>query len=270
MGYLAELLEKDEVELVGINKVRFVQFISGRPVRGQHVALGVRGFSACSVVVVISDYAAILAHVAMDYVPEDPRSRPLDSFLNLAHETMQEFEKLYFDNRSLFPGGTTGTKAYTLYSERHDMRSRSQEHIFEEYLTKWRIQTIKTTSYPHSSLGQISNESPKGTVFVGKPPGRPPMVCYEDTDIAITTTVGSPRAQGAQAVRSSPARSSPPAAGPSQTSSSRASVQRGCWTFDEGRPGYRFVDDRGNVVEERREKPVGVWMWGYDRYGTCR
>ena len=83
---------------MSINEVKFVKFEKMVPRR--IVSLRVRGLSACSVIILVSDHAAIMAYVG----PNIPGSSDEDttSFRRLANNKIDELERLYRTNQRYF------------------------------------------------------------------------------------------------------------------------------------------------------------------------
>ena len=98
MGLVAQAVQQGLVDLVKTNEVKFMQFT--KPTKGRVATLGVQGLGACSVIVLASDYAAILAHVG----PNEPGARADDtkSFVRLANNKVNEIEELYRRNEQYF------------------------------------------------------------------------------------------------------------------------------------------------------------------------
>ncbi|RLL96791.1 hypothetical protein CFD26_106836 [Aspergillus turcosus] len=98
-GILAQLEAANQAVLVPMGGVQFASFQQTR-------AIGTRGLGSCSVVVVASKYAAILAHIPP--LPEQPSTNPFAGDENV-REMMRQVRSLYdhYKQHNFFPDPDT-------------------------------------------------------------------------------------------------------------------------------------------------------------------
>nr|POE75502.1 hypothetical protein CFP56_53614 [Quercus suber] len=216
------LAQARNVELVGINEVKFVPFV--QPTSGRPVQIGVMGLSACSVVVVLSDHGAIVAHVG----PNIPNAIAADSFIRLASSKMDEVVALYRQYRLYF----AQSNATIIYAEFHGIQtSPEQTAIFRQRLRELNLPIATDCPYERPAVNRVSANSPAGTVLVSKDPGGPPRVFLEDRLITAgvgASSSGSSRSQASRLQVASSSRIVPGTGGSYgyNTTTSRTALQR--------------------------------------------
>ncbi|KAF2131726.1 hypothetical protein P153DRAFT_201887 [Dothidotthia symphoricarpi CBS 119687] len=168
-GMLAHAINTTATTLVRINEVKITQF--GTEAR----ILGVNGLSACSVVAIVSPYAAIVAHIGPNILgSNDPRS-----FIQLAEHKMREAKQLYRDNNHLFPSSST----YIVCAMLNGVVLTAPEHIRIMHSS---IKQLNLSSaqvyYEQPSEDAVNRGTSSGTVMVdGR--GTTPKVYVEDRDV---------------------------------------------------------------------------------------
>ncbi|KAK5150139.1 hypothetical protein LTS14_010402 [Recurvomyces mirabilis] len=169
---LAQALGRGLVELVGINEVKFLLF--DRPAEGRRVSLGVKGLSACSVVILASDHGAIMAHIG----PNELGSRDPRSYLRLANEKMDELESIFRENQRYFGAGS---HAYLIFATFQDKPvSPEQGDIFRARIQSLDVPLISDRPYERSTSALIDDDRPEGTVWIVKRQDTRPTVYLED------------------------------------------------------------------------------------------
>ncbi|GAB7366158.1 hypothetical protein MBLNU230_g7720t1 [Neophaeotheca triangularis] len=259
-GLLAQAMDRGLVELVGINEVKSLVF--GTPVAGRPASLGVSGLSACTVVVVVSDLAAVVAHIGPNILgSQDP-----NSFTLLAQEKMSEMERLYLQDQRLF---SSSTNAYVIFATfRSTPTSPEQATIFRQRLDALGLPIVRDVGYERSAQSLIDVNRAEGTVWVVKR-NNTPMVYLEDQVI-------TPNALSTQA---SPSESDPSQASPSQASLSQASLSQASQPqsgtgvqnadFWIGRPngiggmGYTQLDSSRRILQQTAAPPTSEWIHVY-------
>nr|POF12720.1 hypothetical protein CFP56_09872 [Quercus suber] len=192
-GLLAQALDRGMVELVRINEVKFLPFAQRAP--GYPVSLGVRGLSACSVVIVVSEHGAIVAHIG----PDVPGATATDSFIRLASSKMDQLVTLYQQHRNYF---VAPNNAYIIYATFQDRpTSPEKTTIIRQRLRELDLSIVKDCSYERSAASLIDGSGPEGTVWVIKRHGSSPAVFLEDQIITPSLEIASTRSSSSLSSR---------------------------------------------------------------------
>lgn len=187
-------IEEGVVDLVGINEVKFLEF--RRPAPREILSLGAQGLSACSIIVVASDKAAIVAHIG----PNIPDSTQQDSFLRLAHSKMDELETKYRERVHLF---SNSSQTYVIYATFQRVQTcPEQVDIFRERLNTFGLRIIKESSYERSPASLMNKNRPEGTVWVVRPDPNRPTVVYVEDKIVSPASAGKIAAVGSSSSQS--------------------------------------------------------------------
>ena len=174
---LAQSLDIEIMDLVKTNEVKFMLF--DKPVKG----LGVRGLSACSVIILASHYAAVLAHIG----PNELESQDPQSFLGLANNMMSEVEELYRKNQRYFG---SSTHAYLIFATcQSKPTSPEQTAIYRDRLKGLGVPLVSDHTYECPPKDLVDDDRPEGTVCVVKRPYTRPIVYLEDR--AVTPNANS-------------------------------------------------------------------------------
>ena len=236
VGYLARAVDARIVDIVEINEVKFLPF--GSDIRTPLKTVGVRGLSACSVVVLASQYGAIVAHIGPNVLGStDPRS-----FIILAHQKMDEVGRLYQQNRQRFP---QGTKTYVIFATFGGTpTSQEQTSIFRQRLQALNLPIDKDVSYERPQLSEVNNKRPEGTVWVD---GRRdfPVVYLEDKVITPGGVTSS-------------------AAG---SSTSTEDAHRPAWVLLHGQSEYLLLRPDRTIVQRATVPPPDQWIRTYNQTG---
>ena len=201
--------------------------------------LGVRGLSACSVVVLASQYGTIVAHIGLNILGStDPRL-----FIDLAHRKMDEVARLYWENLHRF---SRGTKTYLIFATFGGLpTSKEQTDIFRQRLRALNLPIDRDMSYERPRAPRVNMQGADGTVLVD---GREdsPVVYLEDRDITPRTVTA-------------------PAAG---RSASGRDADQAVWVLFHGRLEYLLIRPDRTIVQETIVPPQGQWIRRYDQSGT--
>jgi hypothetical protein len=233
-GRLTLELEQRKASLVGINDVKFLVF----PIADGYNTLkllGANGLSACSVVVVASSYAALLAHIGPNIEGDD---RP-DSFIRLAEHMMSEIERLYNEHKKYFPPNI----------QRYVIVATINGQVLTDGQRDVMINRLKAMGLPdpaevHRPIQPPTQSGPLGTVMVSGIYGaaNSPEILLEDVPLAATSTSVVP-------------------------SSSTAENTEDSWYWlsnpNDGYLPIRRVQQSGTVVDSRdvNNPPLGVWIY---------
>lgn len=292
-GNLAQARDLTIVEYVGMGEIKLKAF-NAKPVVGRRVSLGIEGLGACSVIILASDHAAIVAHIG----PNRMGSLDLDSSERLARTKMNELERLYHDNQDLFG---PGSHAYVVFSALGGVpRLPEQTKIYRDRLSQLGIPIVADRAYETPEKAQITPDGYIGTLWVVKKQGdRWPTVYLQDqivhpTNIqpasqqaqTVAPAAGSshPRSQPAAALQTDPvqpqlrraapsqagpsAQPRPPAttsAGPSQ--SPLRSTEPSYWTRQEGSNECVLRSQSGTVLQRLSAPPRHLRVYVYDQNG---
>ncbi|KAI9710935.1 MAG: hypothetical protein M1820_002371 [Bogoriella megaspora] len=167
---LAEQNGEQNVELVNINEVKCTNFNSGPQV------LGVRGLSACSVVAIVSPYAAIVAHIGPNVFGSfDPLS-----FIHLAQNKMDDVVQIYNNNWNFF---LENVKTYVVCAMLHGNVQTAPEQVMII------LESLKALGFSNAHLyyeraaeTDINITTHLGTFFIdGR--GPEPKAYVEDWDV---------------------------------------------------------------------------------------
>lgn len=252
---LAQAIARGLVELVGINEVRLMLF--ERPAEGRPVSLGVKGLSACSVVILASDHGAILAHIG----PNELGAQDQRSYLRLAGEKMDELESLFHENQRYFGAGS---HAYLIFATFQDTPvSPEQTAIFKARLQSLQVPLVSDRPYERSISTLIDDDRPEGTMWIVKRRDTRPIVYLEDrlvSPIVPTVSVGSP-------AQLHPSQSDPSQAGPSHIIQQHEESQ---WMRRQGQADYILVSESGQVLQLSSSPPQRVWVYLYNQDGSYK
>ena len=251
---LAQALANEIVDLVKINEVKFLLF--DKPVKGHPVTLGVKGLSACSVIILASDYAAVLAHIG----PNELGSQDPQSFVRLANNKMSELEEIYRKNQRFFG---SDSHAYLIFATfQSKPTSPEQTDIYRSRLKGLGIPLVSDKAYERSPKDLVDDDRPEGTVWVVKRPNARPTVYLEDR--AVTPNANSMPASSAQAGSSQP--SSSQAANVSQPALQRPTDSY--WVRRHGSTEYLLLTKSGQVLQRSQTPPQGVHIRLFDQNGA--
>lgn len=257
-GLLQQTLDDDDtsVHLVSINDVKFVLFGNSPSHR---VKLGVRGFSACSVVILASDYGAIVTHVGPNEIGAD--SNDTQSFKRLAHSKMSELGRLYSQNKRCFG---SDSHAYLVFATINgETVSPEQTAIFTDQLERLGMPLVTRRGYGTSPSSYI-NTGPAGTLLVERGLNARPIVYLED---GVVTP--DPKLTPA---RLAPSTSSQPSSSRDLQKSRTPTQQRvdPYWAYREGFPEYSLIGESGQVLQRSQAIPENVWIRLIDKDGKLK
>lgn len=171
-GYLAQLRDLKRATEVAINEVLFKQFTPSS--NGQTVSIGVCSLSACSVVIIASQYGAIVAHIG----PNIEGSSDPDSYKKLAEQKMDEVSNLYQQYRTCFPANT---KTYVIVATiGGNVLTAEQKDIMTRRMTA--LGFPDTAEIHRPVLRFEHDDQPEGTVVV-EGDGQKFQVLLEDKSI---------------------------------------------------------------------------------------
>ena len=280
-GLVAKAAAKSDVDLVGVNEVKIIAF--GAQASNRPTTLGVRYLSACSVIGVVSDLGAILAHVGPNI--HGSADEDSGSFIRLAHIIMNTVQTLYQKHSSMF---TESTNAYLIYAIL-DNNISSPEHveIFRTRLGQMGLPLLK--EFPYVPSPPATQGESRGTVWIKKEEGRPTTVYLEDKIItqghnantanqtsrslaargsssqtkssqASSSQASSSRASSSQASfsQASSSHNTSPQTSPPQVNPSQAAMERMFWTMIQGENEYKLVTERGQIVRRTTHAPQNV------------
>jgi hypothetical protein len=251
-GRLTLELEQRKASLVGINDVKFLVFPTADGYNTLK-SLGANGLSACSVVVVASSYAAILAHIGPNIEGDD---RP-DSFIILAENMMSEIERLYNEHKKYFP----------LNTQRYVIVATINGQVLTDGQRDVMINRLKAMGLPdpaevHRPMQPPTQSGPLGTVMVSGIYGaaNSPEILLEDVLLAATgTSVSVVPSSSTSVVPSSSTLVVP------SSSTAENTEDSWCW-LSNANDGYlpiRRVQQSGTVVDSRdvSNPPIDVWIY---------
>ncbi|KAF2021875.1 hypothetical protein BU24DRAFT_417508 [Aaosphaeria arxii CBS 175.79] len=156
-GFLYRLEERQVVRLVGINEVASAT-LSAELGLGKIGSIGVRGLSACTVVIVASRHRAILAHVA----PNELESPEEDSYIKLAHRMMDDLFEAYRNHSQWFAGNTRTWVVYAVIGS--DVATPEQKDIITSRIKEMNLPEPIQIARPLKPF--VSSSQSEGTVVV--------------------------------------------------------------------------------------------------------
>jgi len=236
IGLLAQAEQKGVVSLVGINKVKFVPFPK-KPTKGQICSAGIRQLSACSVVIVVSELGAIVAHIG----PNEEGATEPNSYLRLTWKMMNNVARLYQDNSRCFSESTRPFVVVATFEG--SIVVPEQVDIMVSSLMEIKLvpQLVKRPIQP-----AVDDSSPEGTILVlgGSSTFK---VFVEDEVLTNTTVVASSGNATSMGYASNTSAASSSSEAPSET-----------WYFYEGREGYYLMRPDGTCVQHSETPPPFV------------
>jgi hypothetical protein len=176
MGLLSDADASGEVKKVGINQHDWTLFYSDDYPK----AIGVRGLSACSVIAVVSPYAAAVAHIG----PNVFGSLDPNSLIEIAERLTKEVVTTCTANDTQFP---VASKMHIVCATVNNNVITAPEQLKAMYqgLKALPHGNIQWHHYEQSSQVLIDNRTHLGTVFVDGRHGTP-RVYVEDRDMTDT------------------------------------------------------------------------------------
>lgn len=258
---LQQAIDSERVDLVGINQVKFRSF--GRPVTGAPpVSLGVRGLSACSVIILASDHAAIAAHIG----PNEPGASANDpqSYLRLANNKMSELEDLYRKNRQYFGSDSHAYVIFATFASRPT--SPEQTAIYRDRLRGLGVPIVSDSAYERSPQSIIDNDRPEGTVLVVKRQETRPTVYLEDRIVVPDAKLMPSRHVATNAPQTSSSAVASSSRAVPQTSDQQSAEPY--WAIRKGSKEYMLLNKSGSLLQSTLSPPKGVRICLFDRSGA--
>ena len=173
MGLLSNTIAINQTKTVGINQCDWTIFSS----RKYRKAIGVNGLSACSVIAIVSPYAAAVAHIGPDILG----SCNPNSFIELAQSLTRNTVSICIANPALFP---PESKTYIICATANNYILTAPEQMRAMYqgVMESPYSNVQWHYYEQSDPSRINHQTHLGTVFIDGRYG-PPRVYVEDRDI---------------------------------------------------------------------------------------
>lgn len=172
LGLFLTALLDEEAEQVGMNEVGFIAFNARRR------CIGTQNLNSCTGVIIASQYAAILAHLA----PRPPQAAREDVYAGDRHTSlmMEYVVGLYRQHQNFFPSEEPSWVVSALW--RGQIALPDQKAIIEDRLRQ--INLTPATAYYVVITEPASTSTGKGTIFIDGRGGGFPAIYVEDQLIA--------------------------------------------------------------------------------------
>jgi hypothetical protein len=179
-GFLARAVDADIIDLVGINEVKFLRF---HQQSSPFSSLGVKGLSACSVMIYASESGAIVAHIGPNILgSQDPHSP-----LTLAHGKMNEVDSFCNENRDCFSGGSRSRIIFATFQG--NITSLEQVQVMEGRVRQLPGVDSASFKYERRDPTEITDRGPYGTVWIDARAADFPRIYVEYEDITMQAVV---------------------------------------------------------------------------------
>ena len=168
-GLFVRALRRGEAHEVAMNEVCFVAF-TGKSLR----SVGTRNMNGCTIVMIVSQYGAILAHIP----PRPAAARDTDPQAGdqQCTQRMSELADIYRTFRRVFPTDTRSWVVSALWED--EIALPCQRQIIEAKLREMGL-NHSSANY-RAVMPSQSDDNTKGSVFIDARVARPPQVYVED------------------------------------------------------------------------------------------
>ncbi|KAL8786586.1 MAG: hypothetical protein Q9195_008143 [Heterodermia aff. obscurata] len=180
---LRRALLGNEVEMVEMNRVG--ELVFGKD---QKWCLGTTGLGACTVIILLSTKATILAHIAPRKIPDLNPSLPTGD--ENARDKLQEVTAMFIELQPYFTSAAApGSVLVFGVNPAGEPWLPDQKRILEEQLTKWQLPAMPIE---YHSISSPPNFTGKGEVLVdARVQGKAPVVWVEDKEYDYKAQIGS-------------------------------------------------------------------------------